>query len=230
MQPTAPGRARSAGGGPPRSQRRFCARERVARASWSMASPACGGPGARPGVARHRPGGAEGVGEAEPDGEAEIRRLRLDPGRERRLAAEEVGAAGDVEDQRLVLLGDPGGEAPGPAPQRREEERGAARLLRPGHEVGADGASVAERHAAAEPDRLGRPGQAGQQQRAADLADDGERLLGELRLGAQRPLGGEAGEPEGKDATLRHGRLGRVCSSYVLIQGRGSRVRCRARA
>ena len=97
------GRAAGGGGAPPRSQRRFWARERVARASWSMASPACGRPGAGAGIARHRPGGADAcrrgrAGAMRPKSAASASTC----GREPRLAAEEMRAAGDVEHQRLA--------------------------------------------------------------------------------------------------------------------------------
>ncbi len=48
IRATGASRVASGGGAPPRSQRRFWARERVAWASWSMASPACATPPAVP--------------------------------------------------------------------------------------------------------------------------------------------------------------------------------------
>ena len=173
------------------------------------------GPGAGAGVAGDRPGGAGGVGEAEAERQAEGRGLGLDAGGERRLAAEEAGAAGDVEDEAVAaravaFLGHPGGEAPGPAPERGAEGLGAVRLVRPGDEGGTDGAGVPERHAAAQPLDLGRAREAGEDEGSAPVGDDGERPVGEAGLGAQHPLGREAGKPQGEDASAGHGTRART--------------------
>ena len=104
--------------------------------------------------------------------------------------------------------------------QRRSAARKAAsrgRILGPGHQAGADRAGIAERHAAPEARRLGGGGEAGEQERAACIGDHRQRRVAELRLGAQHPLGGEAGEPEREDAARLHGgttrlRLFPLCS------------------
>ena len=174
--------------------------------------------GAGAGVAGDRPGGAGGVGEAEAERQAEGRGLGLDAGGERRLAAEEAGAAGDVEDEAVAaravaFLGHPGGEAPGPAPERGAEGLGAVRLVRPGDEGGADGAGVPERHAAAQPPDLGRAREAGEDE-ALRAGRRRRRAAG--RRGRARPAaparrrGGE---------TTRRGCVGGTWDSGRTIRG-----------
>ena len=93
-----------------------------------------------------------------------------------------------------------------------------AGVLGPGHE--AAGRSRGRRRA---PCRAGGPPPRPAAVRLAstsaprDVRDHRQRRVRELRLGAQHPLGGEAGEPEREDAARAAWATRGVCSLYVLI-------------
>ena len=140
-----------------------------------------------------------------------LRRLRLDLGDEPRLAAEEPGAAGDVEHQRLgAFLGHPGGEAPGPAPQRGEEGGFAHGILGPGHQPG----QIARASPSAMPRRS--PAASAAAVRLAStsapraLGHHRQRRLGELAARPAAPARRRGGETRarGCGAAARTRRLG----------------------
>ena len=177
------------------------------------------------GEARQRPGRAERVGEAEREAEPEVGGARLDLGREPRLAAEQMRAAGDVERQRLRRLGgDPGAEALGPAAQRAEEGPGAQRILGAGDRLG----QIARASASAMPRR--RPAASAAAERLASASAPRTSAVtasgASASSGAWRSTRSASSRGNQIDRTRRGGMAAIRLFLYVLILAhrRGSRV------
>ncbi len=152
-------------------------------------------------VAGERPGRARGVRDSGAHRQAEVGAVLLHLGEQRRLPAEEMRAAGQVDHQSLRrLLGHPGAELARPAAERGEKGGLARRVGRPRHEVGAERRRLAQRLAAVEAAHLGRRGERGDEAQVARLRHHGKRGLGERGLQPQGSLGSEAGEPQRQDA------------------------------
>ncbi len=120
-------------------------------------------------------GGAGGVG----DGGAGEEALRAEAGAELGdqgfLAAEEVGAAGDVEHQGGgTFIGDEGGVALGPVGDPVEQGGDGGGVLVGGDERGNHGAGVGERLAAGEAETLGGLVEGDEAEGVLHLRDDGE--------------------------------------------------------
>ena len=138
--------------------------------------------------AGERPGGARRVGEAETGLDAEPSDPRRDLVHERRLAAEEVGAARDVEQQPVLAVHrTPGREAVAPEGEPLEPLPVRRRVGARRDEVGVQSAGVGKAHAGPQP--LG-PG----------LAVDRPQ---------HRPAAARCHQREG-DRRGRRGRLGRL--------------------
>ena len=162
--------------------------------------------------AGHRPGQARGLGQGGAGGEA-LPCQALDQRRQQgRLAAEEMGAAGDVEQQAgrpaavagAAVGGDPGGEAAAPGGQGGKRPKVGRRVLLGGLQVGQDRPGVGQGLPRRQAGR-GRPVVDRRQQQAAALLaqqDPGPSRPGgplpnlPLRLPLHQPVGRKTGQPD----------------------------------
>ena len=187
--------------------------------------------------ARQCPGGAGRVGEAEAGLDAEAREPCRDLAHERRLAAEEVGAAADVQQQPVVAAGlalafvgvhrTPGGEAVAPEREPLQPPPVRLRLGGRGDEACKQGAGVGKAHAGAEARRAGlavdrpqhRPAPARRHQR------EGARR-GLFVAHGDRPAAGACRESAafaaGRGRGLSRVRQGRTRSGYLSRRARGA--------
>ncbi len=139
-----------------------------------------------------RPGGAFGVGHGGAGGEA-VGGQRCGDGAEHgRLAAEQMGAAGGVEEKAVIRGADDRREALGPAGERVAEGGEALGLLGPGDQGGADGAGVRQAEAGGEAQSRRRRVDRDQPQRAALLSNDGEGAGGQGPSGSQKCASAQA--------------------------------------
>ena len=152
-----------------------------------------------------RPGGAFGVGHGGTGGEAVAGECGGDGGEHCRFAAEQMGAAGGVEEKAVIRGADDRREALGPAGERVAEGGEALGLLGPGDQGGADGAGVRQAEAGGEAQSRRRRVDRDQPQCAALLSNDGEGA-GEAGLAVAPELGfgGKVGQGDGDD-TAGHG-------------------------
>ncbi len=166
-------------------------------------------------VTRQCPGRALRVRDGAAHGQAEARAVLCQPVDQRRFAAEEMRAAGDVRHQPVGRrLGHPGADAPRPAPERREKCRLGRRARPARDQIGANRHRVGQRLAAGDPRRLGRGRKRGHHLPLPLVPDDGEGGVRLRRAKAQQALGGEPGKPDRQDAAGGHRRAAR-CSLFV---------------
>ena len=136
--------------------------------------------------AGERPGGPWGVGDTETGLEAQARQARRDLRRHGRLAAEEMGAARDVQ-QHSVIAVDRAPRREAVAPERKPLETAAVllRLAIGDGEAGHEGAGVREMHVGSQTLRLGLPVYRRQHRPMAARRDEreGDRLSRPCALG-----------------------------------------------
>ena len=167
----------------------------------------------RVGKARRRPGGADGVGDADAHGKAETGDARDEIRDQRRLAAEQMGAAGDVEQHAVGRI--ERGErriAPAPVGDPLQQVRIGARVFLDRHQIGMHGARLRQRHRHPQARSLGR-------------RIDGDQFLGiaapagdHQRARIRRPLprdavGRQPLQPQAGDPLPRGRNAARHCST-----------------
>ena len=163
--------------------------------------------------AGERPGGARRVGEAKTGLDAEAGDPRRDLVHERRLAAEEVGAARDVEQQPVLAVHRaPGREAVAPEGEPLEPLPVRRRVGARCDEVGVQSAGVGKAHAGPQPLSPGlavdrpqhRPAAARCHQREGDRRGRRGRLrrLGRFSRLSRRPVRGTGAGPRPRPRPL----------------------------
>ena len=161
-----------------------------------------------PGEAGHGPGRARGVGGRREAVETEAVQASAQVFQQRRFAAEQVGAAADVQPHAVAAVDRrPRGVAAAPVGQRRQRPPVAGRIGRGGAETGHQGAGVGERQSRDHPGGPRRRGGGGYAQAPLGGGDGGQRRPFRGRrlrppAGPRRvpppgqPVGGEARQPQ----------------------------------
>ena len=173
-----------------------------------------GGRDALRGIARKRGGGARRIGEAEGEREPLRRKARLDLADQPRLAAEEMGGAGDVEHQAV---------APVERDERRIARAGVGEALQQfrlrrriglgDDERGMARASVGERQAGRQAEPRGVGVDADEPARVLDRRDDRERHADVNLMRAPRAVRRQTRQPEGEKSPVRQTACPRFAKS-----------------
>ena len=152
-------------------------------------------------VTGQRPGRAGRVGEGQPHGQAEAFERAPQRRHQRFLAAEETGAAGDVEEKRVGAVGhDARGEAVGPAREALQREGVGGGVGGADDHAGHDGAPVGQGHAGGEAGPRGAGVGRVDDQPVVALGDGDEGVAACLGTAPGESLAGPPGEPGGEDA------------------------------
>lgn len=160
-------------------------------------------------MARDGPGAARRIGDADARAQALGGEPRDDIAGERRLAAEEMGAAGDVEhDARGCVDPDQRGVAVAPVGDRVEQPLVGRGIARRDLERGMARARIGKRRADREAQARGRIVHRRDPQRALDHVGDDERPLALIRRGGAAPRQAVRRQPPEPDREVA-GRNGR---------------------
>ena len=156
------------------------------------------------GIARQRPGGARRVGEAEREREPLGREARLDLLRQRRLAAEEMRDAGNVEHQPIAPIErDERREAGAPIGEALEQPRLRLRVGLDRDKGGMARARVGERQAGGEAEPRGVRVDADEPACLSDRRDDRQRRGRVNGARAPRAVRRQTRQPEGEKPSDR---------------------------